>query len=131
MNSHKRSVFEASVCRSGKTTIMAAAGGAIDIPPEYFRPNVGADGEVRGPGFVALDYGDNLPNPIRDMEIDHDGIWATLSFQGEGRKTFVPWGNIFAILLPGEEFVAQWSLKVEDLKAPAEKAPVKTKLCLV
>jgi hypothetical protein len=107
---------------------MAAAGGAIDIPPESFRENVDAEGITRGPACVTLDYGDNLPNPIRDMEIEADGIRATLSFQGEGRKTFVPWGNIFLIMLPDEGFVARWTLKVDDLKAPTEKVPEKRRL---
>lgn len=132
MNSHKRSVFEASVCHSGKTTIMAVAGGAIDIPPEFFQRNVDAEGIPQGPACVTLDYGDNLPNPIPDMVIDPDGIRATLSFRGESRKTFVPWGNLFLIMLPDEGFVAQWSLKVEDLKDPSlDKKQGKPKLCLV
>jgi stringent starvation protein B len=60
--------------------------------------------EVRVPSWfkkqpqLALQIGLNLPVPIRDLEIDDDGISCTLSFNRSPHFCFVPWAAVFALV---------------------------------
>lgn len=45
-----------------------------------------------------FDYGEELPIPIPDLVIDDAGISATLSFNREPFKTFLPWAAIFLMM---------------------------------
>lgn len=60
--------------------------------------------EVRVPsGFkrqpqLALQIGLNLPVPIRDLQIDDEGISCTLSFNRSPHFCFVPWSAVFALV---------------------------------
>jgi hypothetical protein len=111
-----------------------ADGGAVDLPPGLFRQLSVTDPEGKehkfGVHHMVLEYGDNLPKPTLDVDTSCEGIRATLSFNGENRKTFVPWGNVYFLQMPEDGFSCEWQLKIADLEAK----PVETKfpkLCLV
>lgn len=44
---------------------------------------------------VKFDYGEGLPIPIPDLDMDDAGISATLSFNMSPFKTFLPWKAIY------------------------------------
>lgn len=67
---------------------------------------------------VALQYGYHMPIPIRDFQIDDQGISATLSFQQRFSFTFVPWSAVFAIS-DGEQKNKVWEKDIPtDLDLP-------------
>lgn len=51
-----------------------------------------------------LQYGYQLPIPIVDLNIDDEGIGATLSFGRVPSRTFVPWAAVFMIKLADDSF---------------------------
>jgi hypothetical protein len=57
---------------------------------------------LRSEPSVMVQYGYNLPTPIRDLEVDEWGVRATLSFNGAPFTTVVPWSAVWAIGV-GEE----------------------------
>jgi hypothetical protein len=68
---------------------------------------------------VVLQYGYNMPVPIRDLEIDAQGIFATLSFRREMHRTFVPFSAVFAMVID-EKHAVLWEKDVPaDLLQPA------------
>ena len=60
---------------------------------------------------VVLQYGYNMPVPIRDLTVDERGISATLSFRRVTHSTFIPWAAVFA-MTDGEQRGMVWQ---EDL----------------
>lgn len=122
MNPHKRSVFEASLCK-GKTQVFLSKDALVELPETAFDKN----------GFVCLEYGDNLPVPIMDLTVNQRGIRATLSFSREPFKTFVPWESVFAMVVPSEGFVAQWMVKssASDTTTKPERSNSRPKLSVV
>jgi hypothetical protein len=50
-----------------------------------------------GDGHVRLDYGYGLKPPIPDLQLDDQGVRATLSFNRAPFQTFVPWSAIYLI----------------------------------
>lgn len=57
------------------------------LVPEAFRTEA----------HLILQYGHDLPIPIPDLEIDEDGVRATLSFSRTAHVTFVPWAAVYAV----------------------------------
>jgi stringent starvation protein B len=47
---------------------------------------------------LALQIGLNLPVPIRDLQIDDEGVSCTLSFNRSPQFCFVPWHAVFALV---------------------------------
>ena len=62
---------------------------------------------LKSESFVALQYGYNMPVPIRDLDISDQGISATLSFGTGPHWTFVPWDAVFA-MSDGEQALSIW-----------------------
>jgi stringent starvation protein B len=46
---------------------------------------------------LILQYGHDLPIPIPDLEIDEEGVHATLSFSRREHLTYVPWSAVYAV----------------------------------
>jgi stringent starvation protein B len=46
---------------------------------------------------LILQYGHDLPIPIPDLEIDEDGVRATLSFSRTAHQTVIPWTAVYAV----------------------------------
>jgi hypothetical protein len=67
---------------------------------------------------VVLQYGYNMPVPIRDLNVDERGISATLSFRRVSHATFIPWSAVFA-MTDGEQRGMVWQ---EDLPQDLEIA---------
>lgn len=53
--------------------------------------------QLRKQPRLTLQYGYNMPMPIADLQIDDEGIRATLSFSRSPFATFIPWSAVFAI----------------------------------
>jgi stringent starvation protein B len=51
----------------------------------------------RNEAHLILQYGHDLPIPIPDLEVDEDGVRATLSFSRTAHVTFVPWSAVYAV----------------------------------
>lgn len=75
---------------------------------------------------VALQYGYNMPIPVRDLQIDDQGISATLSFHQRLSFTFIPWSCVFAIS-DGDQKGKVWEADVPaDLELPPTPPETKT-----
>ncbi len=68
---------------------------------------------LRASGNVRLDYGYELTPPIHDLNIDENGISATLAFNRVPCSTFVPWSAVFLIA----DFAGRGAVWREDLPA--------------
>jgi len=61
------------------------------------RPGVVLPPRLLGDGHVRLDYAYGFTPPIPDLVIDDAGVHATLSFNRQATKTFIPWTAIYLI----------------------------------
>ena len=77
----------------GLTEVMLASNATGVVLPESVR---------RADEVTCLQYGHGLPIPIVDLNIDEDGIGATLTFNRLPSRTFVPWAAVFLIRLADE-----------------------------
>src|SRR4029453_14478270 len=46
---------------------------------------------------LVLQYGDKMPIPIPDLEVNDEGISATLSFSRMPHQTFIPWSAVYFV----------------------------------
>ncbi|MBL8683435.1 MAG: hypothetical protein JNK05_29975 [Myxococcales bacterium] len=72
---------------------------------------------LRDRSQLVLQIGLNFPIPIRDLEIDKDGVRCTLSFNRQPFYCIVPWSGVYALV--GED--GQVTVWPSDL--PAELVP--------
>jgi hypothetical protein len=126
MNNHKRSVFEASISTAKKVQVCVLPGGDLEMPPQAF---LDEKGESRG--FVILEYGLDMPVPIPDLEMEHEGVRATLSFDYGEHKTFVPWQNIGMVRIVESGFTAVWNTPAGDIPEVKKVDSKRPKLALV
>jgi stringent starvation protein B len=70
----------------------------IHLDPRH--PEVRVPEEFRKGPMLVLQFGrgSQLPIPIRDLEVDRDGIRGTLSFQRVPHYVDVPWAAVYAIV---------------------------------
>jgi stringent starvation protein B len=61
------------------------------------RTDVVVPDSFRSEAHLILQYGHDLPIPIPDLEVDEDGVRATLSFSRTAHVTFVPWAAVYAV----------------------------------
>ena len=61
-------------------------------------PSVQVPAEYKNRPQLALEFGLNLPVPIRDLRIDITGLSATLSFNRRPSPVFVPWHAVYLIV---------------------------------
>jgi hypothetical protein len=61
------------------------------------RPGVVVPEHLRGEPHLVLQYGLDLPIPILDLEVDDDGVRATLSFSKHPERTVVPWSAVYVV----------------------------------
>ena len=52
---------------------------------------------LRGEGHLVLQYGNDLPIPIPDLQVDDFGVTATLSFARAPHQTVVPWSAVYVV----------------------------------
>lgn len=64
-----------------------------------FNPRLGAmvPPQFRNERSITFEYGYNMPQPIPDLELRRDGIYATLAFGKRQLETFVSWQSIQAL----------------------------------
>ena len=74
----------------GPTEVLLASTATGVVVPDSIR---------RADKITCLQYGNQLPLPVVDLNIDEMGIGATLSFGRVPSRTFVPWTAVFMIKL--------------------------------
>jgi len=74
-------------------------------------------------GNTMLEYGLNLPVPIKDILADEFGVGATLSFRGSPMWTHIPWSAVYAIVGEGGGLVVNSAETLETLDVPAPSKP--------
>jgi stringent starvation protein B len=52
---------------------------------------------LKGEGHLVLQYGNDLPIPIPDLQVDEEGVTATLSFARSPHQTVVPWDAVYVV----------------------------------
>ncbi|MES1205812.1 MAG: hypothetical protein ABUS79_07725 [Pseudomonadota bacterium] len=52
---------------------------------------------LKGEGHLVLQYGNDLPIPIPDLQVDEFGVTATLSFARAPHHTVVPWSAVYVV----------------------------------
>ncbi|MES1206909.1 MAG: ClpXP protease specificity-enhancing factor SspB [Pseudomonadota bacterium] len=75
---------------------------------------------------LILQYGHDLPIPIPDLDIDQDGVRATLSFSRNAHSTFIPWSAVYAVTGAdgrGVLFAEDVPSDVSVIAAPLSDAP--------
>jgi hypothetical protein len=73
----------------------------------------------RTEAHLRLDYGYGFQPPIPDLVVDDAGIGATLSFNRQAFKTFVPWSAIYLIA----DFDGNGAVWQEDIPADLKMEP--------
>lgn len=81
----KREIFESEFARLPSVFIHLDA-----RKPGVVLPNLTA--------VVTLQYGADMPNPIRDLAVNEWGVRATLSFNQNLFATAVPWSAVFGVV---------------------------------
>jgi stringent starvation protein B len=76
-----------ALLKEGWTSLHLDARRTDVLVPESFRSEA----------HLILQYGHDLPIPIPDLEIDQDGVRATLSFSRAAHTTYVPWSAVYAV----------------------------------
>lgn len=93
----------------------------VSVPPQFRRQ-----------AHLILEIGLNMPVPIRDLEVDDDGITCTLSFSRTPHWCRMPWDAVFAIVGQDQRGMV-WPEDVPPdsqfkfTQAPAEAAAPKPK----
>ncbi|HVV48555.1 MAG TPA: ClpXP protease specificity-enhancing factor SspB [Polyangia bacterium] len=62
------------------------------------RAGVVVPASFRGEAHLVLQYGHDLPIAIPDLEVDDQGVRATLSFSRQEHLTVVPWSAVYAVV---------------------------------
>jgi hypothetical protein len=82
----KHEVFQA-LLREGWTSLhLDARRAGVIVPPH-----------LRAEPHLVLQYGHDLPIPIPDLEVDEDGVRATLSFSKNPQRTVIPWSAVYVV----------------------------------
>lgn len=64
------------------------------------REGVVVPAHLKGEAHLVLQYGNDLPIPIPDLQIDESGVSATLSFARTPWPTVVPWSAVYVVTSP-------------------------------
>jgi stringent starvation protein B len=71
--------------------------GSTSLHLDARRAGVSVPEAFRGDAHLMLQYGYELAIPIPDLEVDDDGVRATLSFSRTPHTTVIPWAAVYAI----------------------------------
>ena len=61
------------------------------------RAGVIVPAHLKSEPHLVLQYGNDLPIPIPDLEVDEHGVRATLSFSKHPQRTVVPWSAVYVV----------------------------------
>jgi len=64
------------------------------------REGVVVPDHLKGEAHLVLQYGNDLPIPIPDLQIDENGVSATLSFARTPWSTVIPWSAVYVVTSP-------------------------------
>jgi len=98
-------------------------GGWTSLHLDARRPGVLVPAHLRREAHLVLQYGHDLPIPIPDLEVDEDGVRATLSFSKTPQRTFVPWEAVYVVVCVDGRGVLYHEDVPEDVSIIAAKPP--------
>jgi len=61
------------------------------------RAGVLVPAHLKNEAHLVLQYGMDLPIPIPDLQVDEQGVSATLSFARSPHRTMVPWSAVYVV----------------------------------
>ena len=105
-----------ALLKEGWTSLHLDARRTDVLVPESFRREA----------HLILQYGHDLPIPIPDLDIDQDGVRATLSFSRNAHSTYIPWSAVYAVTGAdgrGVLFAEDVPSDVSVIAAPLSDAP--------
>jgi len=105
-----------ALLKEGWTSLHLDARRTGVLVPESFRREA----------HLILQYGHDLPIPIPDLDIDQDGVRATLSFSRNAHATYIPWSAVYAVTGAdgrGVLFAEDVPSDVSVIAAPLSDAP--------
>jgi stringent starvation protein B len=85
------------------------------------RSGVSVPARLRSQAQVVLQVGLDMPVPIPDLRIDHEGVFGTLSFRGVPFACFVPWGSVFALVGEDAKGMVWHADMPEEIAAEVER----------
>jgi stringent starvation protein B len=107
--------------------LLARSGVFLHIDPR--REGVSVPVQFRKQAELVLQVGLNMAVPIRDLEVDDDGVSCTLSFNRSPFWCRMPWGSVFAIVSDEDRRGVVWpedvppESKLSNAAPPAPKRP--------
>lgn len=107
--------------------LLAKSGVFLHIDPR--REGVSVPVQFRKQAELVLQVGLNMAVPIRDLEVDDDGVSCTLSFNRSPFWCRMPWGSVFAIVSDEDRRGVVWpedvppESKLSSAQPPAPKRP--------
>lgn len=108
--------------------LLAKSGVFIHLDPR--REGVSIPPQFRKQPELVLQVGLNMAVPIRDLEVEDDGVSCTLSFNRSPFWCRMPWSSIFAIVSDEDRRGVVWpedvppESKLSSAPAPAPKRPM-------
>jgi len=120
----KKATIEALLQQENSIFIQFDATKANVIVPVYLKSNTS----------LVLQIGYNMMKAIPDLNLDEEGISATLSFSDSPFYCFVPWSSLSVVVTESKEVLA-WPVvtgeEQKDKETLKEKSPTKPYLTLV
>jgi stringent starvation protein B len=98
-------------------------GGWTSLHLDARRPGVAVPAGLRSEAHLVLQYGHDLPIPIPDLEVDEEGVRATLSFSKTPQRTFVPWDAVYVVACVDGRGVLYHEDVPDDVSIIAAKPP--------
>lgn len=94
--------------------------GSVFMHLDPRRPGVVVPLHFRTQSQLVLQIGLNFPIPIRDLEIDAEGVRCTLSFNRQPFYCIVPWSGVYAMVSEDGQVTVWPSELPPELMQPAE-----------
>jgi stringent starvation protein B len=111
----KRDAFLAFFGEGWVSIHLDARRDGVEVPDEF--------GDNR---HLVLQYGQNMPIPIPDLDVTEKGVTATLSFSRTPYRTFVPWSAVYIVACNDGRGILYYEDVPEDVSLVARPIDAKT-----
>jgi stringent starvation protein B len=100
--------------------------GWVSIHLDARRDGVQVPDEFGDNRHLVLQYGQNMPIPIPDLDVNEKGVTATLSFSRTPYRTFVPWSAVYIVACNDGRGILYYEDVPEDVSLVARPIDAKT-----
>jgi stringent starvation protein B len=100
--------------------------GWVSIHLDARREGVEVPDEFEDNRHLVLQYGQNMPIPIHDLDVNEKGVTATLSFSRTPYRTFVPWSAVYIVACNDGRGILYYEDVPEDVSLVARPIDAKT-----